>query len=190
MIDIINNWATEGYFRVTSLNLATKENRILVDRKNTIMYPATYIAARGLAGLTNPGITHLYLAYSNNSTYPTSNYVIDPEVPAFTLGGQFGCLRIPLTFPASITSATDASWNMVTFNILVNQPGAYAITTSATLDDEDSSFFEAGLISQTSATGGISNITNDKLFSRVMFEFLDYNPNFNLMVSWGIKLSI
>ena len=188
MTDHLYSWLAEGHFRLTEFSPLTGESRIVVDRKNSIMYPSTYIAARGLTGLPNSAISHLDLAYNNGDTYPTDPYTISPSNSAFQVGSGSGVLRIPLTFPGTITSAEDGSWNLATFNILVNQPSSYIVTGSPSLGGT-TDFFEAGLVCQTASNGSPSNITGDKLFARIAFERLAYNSLFNLTVSWGIKLT-
>lgn len=179
------NWMMEGFFRMTGFNPETKESRIFVDKKNSIMYDAPEIVSRGLAGLSNAGISHLYLAYSNNNSWPGESYVIDPSVLSFDVDTHdCGCLRIPLTFPAVVTTPTTGT-KLISFNILVNQPIAYSMGTSIVLTDSTSKFFEAGLVAQTTAYP-----SEDLLLARVAFSKLTYDEHFNLTISWGIKLSV
>ena len=188
------NWLTEGHFRMTAYSPLTGESRILVDKQNTIMYPATAIVARGLAGLANSSISHLYIGYNNDNTYPAGGYTISPSTTDFPRNTVTGLLRIPIVFPAAITPADDHSYQWVVFNVLVNQPVNCRVGVSPTLSSGSggtgSYFFEAALVSQTDPTGSTSNIADDLVLSRVAFTRLAYNELFSLTVSWGIKLSI
>ena len=189
MRDILPSLAAEGHFRLTRFNMETHEHQLLVDKHNLIMNPATYITTRGLAGLPNSAVSHLYLAYNNGATGPSLPYTVTAANPDFLVGSGYGLLRIPLTFPATIISEPSNAWNLVTYNILVNQPTNYVVTGSASLGNT-SDFFEAGLVVQTDSNGSPSNRGGDRVFARIAFERLAYNALFNLAVSWGIKLTI
>ena len=195
MTNILKSWLLEGHLRISELNTKTNESRIVVDRKNTIMDGASNIIARALAGLPNSGISHLYLAYSNDSSVPGNGYSINKADPVFVTGdasNYHGCLRIPLSFAPAITDVTDEPGSkLMTFNILVNQPGGFTILDSdrATLTSGVSDFFEVGLVSQTNPAGSTSNITGDLVLARLAFQKLTYNTAFNLTISWGIKLT-
>lgn len=189
MTDILTSWITEGHFRLTGFNPETKESRVFVDKKNLIMNPSAEIVARGLAGLPNAAISHLYLSYNNNGSYPGNGYTIsNPSVTDFVKNGDTNHLRIPLTFPAIVT-APSAGSQLLTFNILVNQPTAFAIPTYATLG-AGSKFFEAALVAQTSSSGSIADLSSDRVFSRVAFADLAYDSAFNLTITWAIKLTV
>ncbi len=189
MTETLKNWMTEGYFRLTAYSPVTKESRILVNKRNKIMYPSTEIVARGLAGLPNSAISHLYLAYNNDDAYPANGYAISESNTTFQKDGASGYLRIPITLPPSITPAGDNSYQMLTFTVLVSQPDAFKVTGSPNLG-VNSDFFEAALVSQTDPNGSVSNTTGDRVFSRVAFQRLQYDSTFNLTVSWAIKLQI
>lgn len=192
MTDKLNSWLFEGHFRMSAYSPLTKESRILVDRRNTIMTPAALICARGLAGLPNSKISHLYLGYNNNDAYPSGGYTISSSTPGFVQNANTGFLRIPLTFEPSITDGSDDA-KLVTFSALVNQPTGFVTTGSPALNSggaNGSDFFEAGLVCQTDPNGSPSNFDDDLLLARIAFERLAYDSAFNLTVSWGIKLSI
>lgn len=189
MTDTLTSWLMEGYFRITEQHPITGSGRIAVDKKNTIMYPSTLIMARGLAGISNSAVSHLYLSYSSNDDLPLNPYTISPSITSVALNSEQGTLRIPLSFPATITEDTQGAWTMANFNILVNQPGNYKITGSPTLVN-GMKFYEAALVVQTDPNGSPSSITGDKMIARVAFERLTYDSAFNLTVSWGIKLDI
>lgn len=188
-----SNWLAEGHFRMSSYSPLTGESRILVDKRNKIMYPSTEIVARGLAGLPNSAISHLYLAYNNNNAYPANGYTISENNTSFPRDAVTGLLRIPIVFPAAITPAGDGSYQRVTYNVLVHQPNSFVTTGSPSLNSgggSGSDFFEAALVCQTDPTGSPSNLAGDRVLARVAFERLAYDQVFNLTISWGLKLSI
>lgn len=189
MTDTLTNWITEGHFRLSAFNPVTNERAVLVDKPNKIMYPSTEIVTRGLAGLPNAAISHLYLAYNNDDAYPANGYTISESDPSFRKDAATGYLRIPITMPAAITPANDGSYQLLTFSVLVSQPDAFKVTGSPNLSNS-SDFFEAALVCQTDPAGSVSNTTGDRVFSRVAFQRLQYDSTFNLTVSWAIKLSI
>lgn len=189
MNDILQNWITEGHFRLSSYSPETNEHHVLVDKRNKIMYPSTEIVARGLAGLPNSAISHLYLAYNNDDAYPANGYTVNESDPVFPKNAATGFLRIPITLPPTISPAVDGSYQLITFTVLISQPDAFKATGSPNLT-ASSDFFEAALVCQTDPNGSVSNTTGDRVFSRVAFQRLQYDSTFNLTISWSIKLSI
>ncbi len=192
MRDILKNWLVEGHFRVAAVNRFSGTGRVLVDKPNAIMYPATAIVARGLVGLANSAISHLYLAYNNNGAYPAGGYAITPSGVTFPKDANTGLLRIPITMPGTVSPAVDGSYQLLNFTVLVSQPNSFVVTGSPSLNSggvSGSDFFEAALVCQTEANGSPSNTSGDLVFARVAFERLAYDEVFNLTVSWGIKLS-
>ena len=189
MTDTLKNWITEGHFRLSGYSSETGEIQVFVDKQNKIMYPSTEIVARGLSGLPNAAISHLYLAYNNDDAYPANGYTIAENNTAFQKDASSGYLRIPITMPPTITPAGDGSYQLLTFTVLVSQPSAFKVTGSPNLSNS-SDFFEAALVCQTDPNGSVSNTTGDRVFSRVAFQRLAYDSTFNLTVSWAIKLSI
>jgi len=194
MTDIFNpRWLAEGHFRMTEYSLLTGEQRVVVDKPNKIMYPSTEVVARGLAGIPNSAISHLYLAYNNNNAYPDNDYTISENNTSFPRDAVTGLLRIPIVLPATIVPANDGSYQRLTFNVLVNQPVNYVVDASPSLNSgggNGSDFFEAALVCQTDPLGSPSNITGDRVIARVAFERLAYDQVFSLTISWGLKLSI
>lgn len=192
--DVFNpRWLTEGFFRMTRYSPVTGETSLIVEKRNKIMYPSTEVVARGLAGLPNSSISHLYLAYNNNNAYPANGYVISENDTSFPRDSVTGLLRIPIVFPAAIVPAEDGSYQRLTFNVLVHQPNSYIVTDSPSLNSgggSGSDFFEAALVCQTDPISSPSNITGDRVVARVAFERLAYDQVFNLTISWGLKLSI
>lgn len=189
MTERLNNWISEGYFRLSSYSPTTGETKLLVDKKNKIMYPSTEVVARGLAGLPNASVSHLYLAYNNDGVYPANGYTISESDSSFELDAQSGYLRIPITMAPTITAAQDGSYQLITFTVLVNQPDAFKVTGSPNLSNA-SDFFEASLVCQTDPNGSVSNTVGDRVVARVAFQRLSYDSTFSLTVSWAIKLSI
>jgi len=187
------NWGKQGHFRILASYPGVSEPKVLADKPNKIMYPSMEVVARGLAGLPNASVSHLYLAYNNDGSYPANGYTISASDSVFPRNATTGLLRIPITFPAAIVPANDASFQRVTFNILVHQPGAFAVTGSPSLNSgggSGSDFFEAALVCQTDPSGSPSNITGDRVVARVAFERIAYDQVFNLTVSWSLKLVI
>lgn len=189
MTESLKHWLTEGHFRVAAHSPLTNESLILVDKRNKIMYPSTHIVSRGLAGLPNSAISHLYLSYNNDDAYPANGYAISESNTAFQKDAASGYLRIPITLPPSIVASQDGSYQTITFTVLISQPDAFKVTGSPNLSSS-SDFFEAALVSQTDPTGSVSNVAGDLVFSRVAFQRLQYDSTFNLTVSWAIKLQI
>jgi hypothetical protein len=189
MTEHLTNWITEGHFRLSGRSAETGECRVFIDKPNKIMYPSTEIVARGLAGLPNAAVSHLYLAYNNDDAYPANGYTISEGTTAFQKDAASGYLRIPITLPPTITPAGNGSYQTVTFTVLISQPDAFKVTGSPNLSNS-SDFFEAALVCQTDPNGSVSNTTGDRVFSRVAFQRLQYDSTFNLSISWAIKLSI
>lgn len=182
-------WIVEGHFRVTGQNPTTGESRTFVDRRNMIMYPATEIVALGLGGRSNTKISHLYLAYNNDGTLGNGGYTLTPDNTEFEKSSVTNFVRVPITFEPSIEYAEDGSWTSLTFNTLINQPDVFAIPGYASLSGGTSAFFEASLVCQTSSLGSPSLLDFDRVFSRVAFDRLTYDPLFNLTITWSIRLN-
>jgi len=183
----------EGFLKIWRSNPITGESSLLVDKKNTILYPGSDLLADLLGGKTDRQISHLYLGYSNDDNDPANDYTINKTFSALATNGVKGYLRIPLTFPATFTKDTSNNYvnNIVVFTIQVNNASTFRVSTGAALDGT-CKFFEAALVAATAPNATVdaaSHQPTDKVFARVAFERITYDANFNLTISWGVKFT-
>jgi hypothetical protein len=175
-----------GFVKIWKID--DKGNRqLVVDKRNMVLYRGADVLARCLAGAANSKISHLYLAFRNNSAVVTSPAKADTT---FTTGAEHNYLRVPLTLPASYTAsgATYAN-NIVVFSIVLNNAEAYRCPAYAALSSGESQFYGAGLAACGNATENILNHPSDQLFSKLVFDAFTYTSADNLAVSWGVKIT-
>lgn len=169
-----------GAIKIWQFNCATGEKWLLKDQRNTILYPGADLLALALSGKANSGISHIYVGYNNNSGF---NFSEEPAVTkgstTFRSDGDYGYVRVPLTFPAAFSTETNYSNNSVFFTImLTNPPSAVGAALGNT-----SKIFTIGLAAALNPSGS----NQDKIFSRAQFTPVTYDPAFGLTVTWGVK---
>lgn len=155
---------------------------LLVDKPNTILYSGADVLALALAGKPNSKITHFYLGYSNDETFDVND---EPAVTkaddSFASDGDYGYLRIPLSFPAVFNDETNYDNNSVFFTVMLsNLPTGVGDTFA-----EGSKIFSAGLI----CARDPESANSDMIFSKILFTPIAYDPDFSLTVTWGVKFT-
>jgi hypothetical protein len=181
-----------GFIKIWQSNPETGESKLVLEKRNTILYDGSDLLAKALGAQANTGISHMYLGYSNNDTNPDSDYTIAKNNPVFVKSAERGYLRVPLTFPASFTkSDNNYGNNIVAFTVLINNAASYVVPSSATLStgSPQSKFFEAGLVAAIIPSATLGSHTTDVVFARIAFDRISYDPAFNLTVTWGIKFT-
>lgn len=182
-----NSPASEGFIKIWGHNPKTGESKILINKKNTILYKGSDVLAKALGGVENAAISHMYFGYSGDSGTPGDDYAITKSIDTFTAAQPLGYLRVPLTFPASFTSSDDVyGGNMVVFTVVINSPDAYQVSGSQTLDDT-CDFYELALVSAIDPTGTPASHPGDMVFARVAIERITNDPGWNLTCSWAVK---
>lgn len=190
--ELLKKPAYVGFIKIWQSNPKTGESKLLVDKKNTILYTAADILAKAIGGDPYAKISHMYLGYTND-TPPVDP--IDPSSTLFTLSGgnpDYGYIRVPLAFNPSYSAETNYDNNIVIFTtILSNTTGLIAQNgvnpPPATLTSGVSQIYECALASAFNPSATASSHEDDKPFSRVTFTPIVYDSGFNLTVSWGIK---
>lgn len=181
-----------GFLKIWQSHPETGESKLILEKRNTILYEGSDLLAKALGATANTGISHMYLGYSNNDTNPDSDYTISKSDSVFVKSAERGYLRVPLTFPASFTKS-DSSYdnNIVAFTILINNAASYVVPSSATLSVgvPQSKFFEAGLVAALDPAATLASHTTDSVFARIAFDRISYDPSFNLTVTWGVKFT-
>lgn len=180
------NWLA-GYVSIKGQNPETGEEKLLLDKQNSIMYQGADLIASGLIGRSISKITHLYVGYSNSLSLPANGYEIEKDVTAFSVGANLGWVKVPLTYPAVATTSDDALYvgNIVNFSVLLSNPASFVQAGSAALTNNTSRFFEAALVSETIPGSN----AGDKMLARIAFSSITYQQNYNLTVNWGIQIT-
>jgi hypothetical protein len=137
-----------------------------------------------LAGQPHAKISHFYIGYNNNAGFTGTATIIDKTNSTFLIDANYGYLKIPLTFPASYLEEPNYQHNIVVFTILLANPDPFKQGASP-IFNSSSKMFEIGLVAALNPDGN----NNDAVFSRAQFTPLQYDPGFNLTISWGIRFS-
>ncbi len=168
-----------GFVKIWQSNPTTGEQKLLIDKKNTILYTGADILARALAGERNSKVSHFYLAYNN-----TNNFTPPPitkDNPSYSLFvDPFGYVKVPLSSPAAYAHDVNYEGNVVIFTITITSPEGLQVNTAGAALGDTSNLFEAALV-----VAGPN--VNDKIFSRIQFSPIAYDPTYNLTISWAIK---
>lgn len=181
-IETVSNFF--GFIKIWKVNPKTGDKELVLDKKNTILYGGADILAYAITGKENSAISHFYLAYNNTPGFVAPDYTVDKANPSFTASGQYGYLRVPLTFPAAFLKDTNYNNNIPVFTILISDPYAYQVAGSPSFS-ADSSVFELGLVSALTPNSPAGDI----VFARAQFTPIIYDPTFNFTISWGVKFS-
>lgn len=177
----------QGFFKIWGFDPKTGDSKLLIDKKNTIMYQGADLLAMALAGTPNAAISHIYLKYSTTApgalpTVSKSHRVSDVFTTSATIGG----FRIPLAFPAAFTSTVNFEKNIVVFTVIVN--GTSGLLLNAT-PANNSYLYTAGLVAALNPAETPTSHPNDKLFAEITFTPLQYKDTESLTVSWGVKFT-
>lgn len=180
-----------GFLKIWQSNPKTGESKLLVDKKNLILYTGSDILADTLAGKPNSAISHLYVSYTNDPAFDIENNPIAKSSSTFVTSAAPGLernyIRVPLTFPATFTQEENYDHNIAIFTVFMSNPSALRANTDIALTDGSSKFFEAGLVSAYNPAGTPTSHASDRVFSRVNFTPITYDDAFNLTISWGVK---
>lgn len=173
-----------GFIKIWQHNSETGASKLIVDQKNTILYGGADLLAYALAGQAHARISHFYVGYNNNAGFTGPGSPVDKTNSTFLVDADYGYLKIPLTFPASYLEEANYQHNIVVFTILLANPNPFRQGASPTFSSS-SKLFEVGLVAALNPDGN----NNDVVFSRAQFTPLQYDPGFNLTISWGIKFT-
>ena len=180
------NLVSTGHFKIWKTSKESGRSTLVVDKPNTILYTGADLVAKALGGVPNTKISHMYLGYTNDRSYPGTGYAITKTNSTFTPTANRGFIRVPLTFPASFdTSASSYLSNIAVFTVLVANAASYVTTDSPTLTSGASLFYEAALVA--SLTGLASG---DVPLARIAFTPTEYDSAFGATISWGIKINL
>lgn len=169
-----------GVIKIWQFDPATGESQLLKDTRNTILYTGADLLALALSGRANSGISHIYVGYNNNAAFDINDEpAVTKSSTTFRSDGDYGYVRVPLTFPASFTTEANYSNNSTFFTImLTNPPSAVGAAFGNT-----SKIFTIGLAAALNPSGS----NQDKMFSRAQFTPVTYDSTFGLTVTWGVK---
>lgn len=182
-----------GFIKIWSVDKATGEKTLLVDKPNTVLYQGADLLALSLSGAKNASISHLYVGY-NNVTGSFTPPIIDKSysVPFSSYGSSayptYGYLRLPLAYSPSYVAQTNYENNTVLFTVILSSSGndngaTFTSTASAGPDNPASQIFEVGLVAALDPTSS----SKDMIFSRANYSPLTYDPNQNLTITWGVQ---
>lgn len=179
--DTVNNF--QGFIKIWQSNPVTGEQKLLIDKPNTVLYQGADLLAYALAGVANNKISHMYIGFNNNLVFTPP--VIDKAYsnPFSGFVAPFGYLRIPLTLPASYLADTNYTHNVPIFTTMITSGTSEA--GGATFTNGTSQIYEVGLVAATTP----SSSSGDAVFSRANFSQIQYDSSFNLTISWGVKFT-
>lgn len=176
----------EGFLKIWKIPSHGRQ-QLVVDKRNMILYRGADLLAKCLAGGANSKISHLYLAFKNDSSTPAT---ISKSDTGFQTGANYNYLRVPLTLPASYTADSSSyNSNIVVFSIVLNNAAAYQNPSYATLTPSTSLFFGAALVATGNSNETVASHPSDVLFSKITFDSFSYTATENLAVSWGVKIT-
>ncbi|NBQ67620.1 MAG: hypothetical protein EBU46_01835 [Nitrosomonadaceae bacterium] len=171
-----------GMIKIWKFNPKTGEKALLKDVRNTIVYSGADILAYALAGKPNSAISHFYLGYNNNEAFNVNDVAaVTKSSTGMASTGDFGYIRVPLSFPASFSAESNYSHNTAFFTVMITNP---PIPTGAEFGSS-SKIYAAGLV----VAGNPEGSNQDKLFSKAQFAPITYDPSFGLTITWGVKFT-
>ena len=172
-----------GMIKVWQFDPVTGTSRLLHDTRNMIVYTGADLLAFALAGRPNCGISHINLGYNNGADFDVE---AEPAVTASSGGmktsGDYGYVRVPLTFPASFRAETHYENNSVFFTVMLTNPPSTHVGAEF---GATSKLYTIGLVAALNPSGS----NQDKIFSRAQFTPITYDPAFGLTVTWGVKFT-
>lgn len=180
--DHIANRHSNGVLKIWQFDAKTGFKKLLMEKRNTILYTGADVLANALAGRPNSAISHFYIGYSNNVAFNINDVAaVTKSDGAFLSTGDYGYIRVPLSFPASFAGETNYSNNSVFFTVMVTNPP----TPTGAAFGSSSKIYVAGLV----AAGNPAGSNQDKLFSKAQFTPITYDPAFGLTITWGVKFT-
>ena len=170
----------KGFIRIWKHDTKTGATELITHKANTILYNGADLLAKALAGLPNSGISHFYVGFSNDPDFDVEDMpAVTKEDNTFSSSGDFGYLRVPLSFPASFGNEDNYDGNTAFFTTIITDPP----TATGAAFGSSSRIFALGLVS----AGNPTNDSADVVFSKVQFSEILFDPAFNLTVTWGVK---
>lgn len=163
----------------------TQQPELVLDKQNTILYQGSDLLAKALSGDADAFISHMYIGYQNANDNLFSIPVVNKDIlvnPFTDYTDPTGYLRIPLSFPATFANETNYDNNIVVFTTQISG-SLTGEGSSAVFQDSapESRVYEAALVA------GLGN--GDKVFSRITFDPIIYDQDYNLTISWGVKFT-
>ena len=184
-VDASKTPSFSGFIKVWKVHKQTNKAELVVDKHNLVMYQGSDLLAKSLVGYPNAHISHMYIGYMNSATAPTPSKVIDRaySVPLSGYTTPYGALRLPLTFPAAYTAETNYTGNIPVFTVMITTATAEWGAAFTSGGGTPSWVFETVLV----AALDPSSASSDLIFSRAQFTPIQYDSNYNLTVTWGVK---
>lgn len=171
-----------GFIKVWQFDPKTGKSWLVKEINNTILYGGADLLAYALAGKANSGISHMYVGFNNNASF---DIAAEPAVTkgstTFRTDGDYGYVRVPLTFPAAFQAQANYDHNTVFFTVMLTNPPD---SEGAEFND-DSKIHTIGLCAALNPSGN----DNDVIFSRAQFTPITYDPAFGLTVTWGVRFT-
>lgn len=172
----------KGLFKLWQHSSVDGSKILRVEKRNTIVYTGADLLAYSLAGKANASISHMYIGYNNDPGFDVNNEpAVSKADTTFNSSGDYGYVRVPLSFPATFGEETNYDHNSVYFTVMLNQAPS---SVGATFDNT-SNIYSAGLVAALNPSGS----NQDVLFAKIQFTPVLYDPTFGLTLTWGVKFT-
>lgn len=171
-----------GHIDIWKFDPVTGKREKVVSKSNTVLKQGAKIITHSLAGSLDYKIRYFYVGYCNNVSFTPPVIDTDYTVPFSSLPGGFGYLREPITFSPSFSSDATYTDNSVFFTATVSST---SVGSGASFTSGTSKIYEVGLVA--APTG---NVTGDLVLARTNFNSLVYDNNENLVITWGLKITV
>lgn len=172
----------EGFVKIWKTHNKTGESQLVVDKKNLILYTGAQVLSYAISGKQNYNLNYFYIGFNNNSsfTYPTIDLAYSQPFNQLSIPGGFGFLREPLAFSPSYLSDVNYTDNTSIYTVQISSATQFY---GNTFTSGVSNIYECALV----AAPVPSSAASDIVFSRVNFNQIQYDSNFAITISWGLK---
>jgi hypothetical protein len=179
------NVAANGHVKIWTVDKDFKNPVLTFNGDNTIVKGGSDILAAALSGVPNSAITHFYVGYNNDGGFTGSAepaITISDTIASFPTTGDYGYVRIPLSFPASFL--TDGSGYTANIPYYTSFLVAGSVFDSYGAEfDNGSKIFALGLVNAQNS----SNNSGDRLFSKIYLSpVITYDTAHGAVITWGV----
>lgn len=169
-----------GYVKIWLVDKETGKTKLIVDKRNLILYSGANVLSNALSGVPNSAINYFYVSYNNSGSFSPPVIDLADSNPITSYTTPFGFLRLPLSFSPSYSSAPNYTNNTSFYTTQVSSATAAG---GAAFISGTSSIFECALINAANP----SNIAQDTVFSRINFNPILFDGSSSLTVVWGVE---